>query len=121
MIAALLPLSYSKPMYMAEVPPAFKDECTTCHTSNSGMNGVNSFGADFANNGYAIANIINLDSDGDGYSNSRELSSGTFPGDSKSYPGSTSSGIGIGIDVIIFLATAAVAAVAVVKFVILKR
>lgn len=120
-VAAVLPLAYSKPMYMAEVPQAFKDQCTLCHTSSSGMNGLNSFGADFADSGHSITNIGNLDSDGDGYSNAKELSAGTYPGDPRSYSGATSSGIGIGIDIIVFLATAAVAAVAVVKFVILRR
>ncbi len=118
-IAAVLPLAYSKPMYMAQVPQAFKDQCTLCHTSSSGMNGLNPFGADFANNGHSIQSIGNLDSDGDGYSNAQELAAGTYPGDAKSFPGAASPGINI--DMIVFLATAAVAAIVVVKFVILRR
>ncbi|MCL4436224.1 MAG: thrombospondin type 3 repeat-containing protein [Thaumarchaeota archaeon] len=118
-IAAMLPLAYSKPMYMAQVPQAFKDQCTLCHTSTSGMNGLNPFGADFERSGHSISSIGSLDSDGDGYSNAQELSAGTYPGDPKSYPGATS--MGIGIDMIVFLVTAVVAVVAVVKFVILRR
>jgi hypothetical protein len=118
-LVGMLPLAYSKPMYMAQVPPNFKDQCTLCHTSSSGMNGLNPFGADFASSDHSIANINNIDSDRDGYSNAQELSANTYPGDPKSYPGASSSGIGL--DIIVFIITAAVAAVAVVKFVILRR
>ena len=51
----------------------------------SGSN-VNSFGDDYAANGYQFAGIQTSDSDGDGFSNIAEIQAGTFPGDPASQP-----------------------------------
>jgi hypothetical protein len=117
-LAVMLPAIYGIPLYMQDLPQAFKGECTTCHTSASGMGGLNRFGADFSNSGHSLDQIRNLDSDGDGYTNAQEFSEGTFPGDPRSYPGSNP--FPIGVDVIVFIATAVIAAIAVARFVIFR-
>lgn len=117
-VSAMFPLAYSIPLYMQELPQAFKDECTTCHVSPSGMGGVNRFGAAFANAGHSLASISTADSDGDGYTNREELAAGTFPGNPDSHPGSGS--FEVGLDVLVFAATAVVAAVVVARFVVFR-
>ncbi len=110
-----MPLAHSIPLYVKDLPSSFKDHCTTCHISSSGMGGLNRFGADFEFNGHSIERIAQLDSDRDGFNNGQELSAGTFPGDPGSYSGSEGSGFsGIGLDLIVFIAVAIAAVVTLV-------
>jgi len=80
--------------------------CVTCHTDPNGAPALNAFGKDYraernATNGSVDWERLGaLDSDGDGYNNSAELSGGYLPGDPGSnprtgvkYEGFTGSGI----------------------------
>ncbi len=79
----------ARPEYMK----SFKDfdekikKCTLCHIQSSGYGGLNAFGRDFAEQKALTPALMQLDSDGDGYSNIEELKAGSMPGDSASYPG----------------------------------
>ncbi|WP_048093195.1 thrombospondin type 3 repeat-containing protein [Geoglobus acetivorans] len=84
----------ARPEYMKD----FKEysdsikKCTLCHVQSSGYGGLNSFGADYAKLGKG-ERLLTKDSDGDGYTNQQELSSGTFPGDPDSKPGKEAPGM----------------------------
>jgi hypothetical protein len=61
--------------------------CTLCHTAS--IPSLNPFGAAYKSAGRntaAFAAIENLDSDGDGVSNIKEINALTFPGDASSHP-----------------------------------
>ncbi len=61
------------------------DTCNLCH-QNGGGSSRNAFGEAFAANGFSLAAIEPLDSDGDGYPNREEFKALTFPGNSKDFP-----------------------------------
>lgn len=82
-----LPSSISaRPLYSKDLPPSLKNYCQVCHTSASG-GPLNKFGNDYQRFNFNISAISTLDSDGDGFTNSEELTKGTLPGDPTSYPG----------------------------------
>lgn len=58
--------------------------CFLCHQPGNHL--LNSFGKAYQKNKYQLKPILELDSDQDLYSNALELKSGTFPGNSKSFP-----------------------------------
>ncbi len=62
------------------------DTCGTCHINMGGGGTTNSYGTDFANNGYSFTAIEALDSDKDGYSNIAEINARTFPGNPDDKP-----------------------------------
>jgi hypothetical protein len=81
-------------MYVDYIPGPLNGKCEACHSGNS----LDAYGDDFGSVSdhssdpqRAINLIANVDSDGDGYINSIELSEGTFPGDASSYPKSSNS------------------------------
>ncbi len=84
----------ARPEYMK----VFKDfnesvkKCTLCHVQSSGYGGLNPFGRDFARIRSLTPELMQLDSDGDRFSNIEELRSGTMPGDPNSYPGKQAPG-----------------------------
>ncbi len=82
------PLTKARPTYVKDLPQSLKNYCIVCHTASSG-GPLNVFGEDYSRLGLNINATANLDSDGDGFTNEEELSAGTFPGDSNSYPGSS--------------------------------
>ncbi len=67
-------------------------KCTLCHVQSSGYGGLNPFGKDFAELKALTPELMQLDSDGDRYSNIEELRAGTMPGDPSSYPGKQTPG-----------------------------
>ena len=67
-------------------------KCTLCHVQSSGYGGLNPFGKDFAELRALTPELMQLDSDGDRYSNIEELRAGTMPGDASSYPGKQTPG-----------------------------
>ncbi|MFQ5712304.1 MAG: thrombospondin type 3 repeat-containing protein [Candidatus Geothermarchaeales archaeon] len=71
--------------YVKDVPKPFQTDCTVCHTEQKGGE-LNNFGLDFKVNDHSIEAIEDLDSDGDGFTNSEELKAGTYPGDPESHP-----------------------------------
>jgi hypothetical protein len=82
----------AKEQYVDYVPGPLNGKCEACHSGNS----LDAYGEDFGSiSGHssdpqrAINLISNMDSDGDGFMNSQELSKGTFPGDPESYPKSS--------------------------------
>ncbi|AKG91591.1 hypothetical protein GAH_01091 [Geoglobus ahangari] len=93
-ISLLIQPSLARPEYMKEFKE-YPDEikrCTLCHVQSSGYGGLNPFGRDFAAEGGLTEKLLEMDSDGDGYSNGAELSSGSLPGnpervDGKEAPG----------------------------------
>ncbi|HHJ15789.1 MAG TPA: PKD domain-containing protein, partial [Gammaproteobacteria bacterium] len=58
------------------------DSCGQCHYDFNGGGLRTPYGEDYRNNNYAAANIGQLDSDGDGFTNDQEAAAGTltFPG-----------------------------------------
>jgi hypothetical protein len=74
------------PEFAKDVPQSLKNNCNVCHEKNSG-GPMNEFGKDYAMYGLVMEAIEGLDSDGDGYDNGEELTAGTLPGFSDSYPG----------------------------------
>lgn len=90
-VAAILVLSAGSyepvkaiPEYTSLMPPDLKNFCNVCHVSNAG-GPLNSFGDDFTR--YDFDQLMELDSDSDGYTNGDELDAGKHPGDEKSFPG----------------------------------
>ncbi len=84
--------SDAKEEYAPYIPGPLNGKCEACHSGSS----IDAYGQDFgtvANHasdpGGAIDTIAGLDSDGDGFTNSEELSKGTFPGDPSSHPASS--------------------------------
>ena len=72
--------------YTEDLPSSYGNVCLVCHTSASGGGSLNGFGRDFSENGNDIEAINDLDSDGDGHTNEKELDAGTYPGDPDSTP-----------------------------------
>mgnify|MGYP002332293219 CR=1 FL=1 len=93
-LSSLTGISTARPEYMKP----FKDfddkikKCTLCHVQSSGYGGLNPFGKDFAELRALTPELMQLDSDGDRYSNIEELRAGTMPGDASSYPGNQTPG-----------------------------
>jgi hypothetical protein len=74
------------PEFAKDVPQSLKNNCNVCHVKNSG-GPMNDFGKDYIMYGRVMEAVESLDSDGDGYDNGEELTVGTLPGFSNSYPG----------------------------------
>lgn len=74
------------PEFSKDLPQSLKNNCNVCHEKASG-GPINDFGKDYAMYDHNMDAVEGLDSDGDGYDNGEELSAGTFPGFSNSYPG----------------------------------
>jgi hypothetical protein len=74
------------PAYSRDLPQSLKNNCNVCHEKASG-GPINDFGKDYAMYDHNMDAVEGLDSDGDGYDNVEELTAGTFPGFSNSYPG----------------------------------
>ena len=64
------------------------DQCLLCHTSNSNVGPVNSYGNAFGNSNHNFVTIEQLDSDSDGFNNLAEITARTFPGNASSKPAS---------------------------------
>ena len=64
-------------------------DCTLCHVVPGGGGPPNSYGSDFARNGYDFHAIEPLDSDNDGFTNIEEIQALTYPGDPTSHPVNT--------------------------------
>jgi hypothetical protein len=64
-------------------------DCTLCHAVPGGGGPPNSYGADYARNGYDFHVIEPLDSDNDGFTNIEEIQALTYPGDPTSHPVNT--------------------------------
>ncbi|MEE9151651.1 MAG: thrombospondin type 3 repeat-containing protein, partial [Thermoplasmata archaeon] len=87
-----IPSSYGEEEYAPYIPGPLNGKCEACHSGSA----LDAYGQDFAsisnhasNPQGAINAIADLDSDGDGFTNSEELSKGTFPGDPSSRPESS--------------------------------
>lgn len=89
----------ARPEYSIDMPLELKNYCVVCHRQASG-GPLNSFGQDYLKSGNSLAPILSLDSDGDGFTNDEELTESTFPGDSNSYPGTST---GSNFEVILFI------------------
>ncbi len=79
--------AWARPQYAIPLPGPFKERCDTCHMNLQGGGPLNDFGRDFENAGRDLAAILDMDSDGDGFTNREELRAGTMPGDPNSRPG----------------------------------
>ena len=84
-------VSFAVNQYMNDFNTAYGTQatalnsCTLCHTGSPTARNLNSYANDYVAYGYDFAAIEALDSDGDGYTNSRK-SGGSFPGDAASVP-----------------------------------
>ena len=93
-----LRVAYAKPGFMNSFNTTYPtslliNNCMVCHAgSPPDEDNLNRYGNDFDNNHHNFGSIESRDSDRDGYSNIAEISAGTLPGDSTSYPGSLTSG-----------------------------
>ncbi len=93
LILIVIGVSSVKPEYMKD----FKEfdekvkKCTLCHVQSSGYGGLNPFGRDYSEV-RTLTELMQLDSDGDNFSNIEELLNGTMPGDKNSYPGKKAPG-----------------------------
>ena len=65
------------------------DQCILCHTTNTQVGPLNSYGNTLANNGVDFAAAESVDSDGDGFTNIVEILARTFPGNPDSKPTTT--------------------------------
>ncbi len=65
------------------------DQCILCHTTNTQVGPLNSYGNTLAGNGKNYAAAESIDSDGDGFSNIAEITARTFPGNAASRPATT--------------------------------
>jgi hypothetical protein len=81
--------SYAQDSYSGFVPGPLNGKCEACHSGSS----LDKFGLDFgavpthaSDPAGAIQTLANVDSDGDGFTNEEELTEGTYPGDSSSFP-----------------------------------
>jgi len=72
----------------AQAYPAAKkiSSCLLCHSDDDDYSALNSFAKDFYDNDEEFAGLEELDSDGDGFNNLREIMAETYPGDHKSFP-----------------------------------
>ncbi len=93
--------------YADYLPSSYSNVCLVCHTSASGGGDLNDFGSDFSENDNDIEAINDLDSDGDGHTNQKELEAGTFPGDPDSSPvsidGWTNIAVAIGLVLVVVI------------------
>jgi hypothetical protein len=67
-------------------PTGALSSCVLCHSNYPTTYVRNAYGLDFAANAHSYSTIGNLDSDGDGYTNSAEIAAGTWPGDANTTP-----------------------------------
>ena len=98
----------SRPEYMKNFK-GYPDEikkCTLCHVQSSGYGGLNSFGMDYVMEKRVTKRLLDMDSDGDGYTNGVELNSATFPGNPDSYPGKKAPGFTIVFAIAVLVAIA---------------
>jgi LysM repeat protein len=61
------------------------DTCILCHTTTSG-GPLNAYGTAYGANGHSFTAIAAMDSDGDGFTNSAEITALTFPGNAADHP-----------------------------------
>ena len=85
--------SYAKSNYLSNFRTAYPaavgtaiDTCTLCHTSTSGSAPRNPYGSAYGSNSHSFTAIKNLDSDGDTFSNIKEIKDLSFPGNPASKP-----------------------------------
>ncbi len=104
------------PEYAKVLPQEMKNFCNVCHVKNSG-GPLNSFGEDFTRYGEDLTELMERDSDSDGYTNGDELAEAKFPGNPSSFPSEKK-----GIDIImIAIILGVVVSVALVAIRFLKR
>ncbi len=96
-ILAFAPTVHAESAYLDDFIAAYPaangtriDQCIICHTVN-GSSSRNTYGAAWRSNGHNFANVANLDSDGDGFTNIQEINALTFPGNANDKPASTGS------------------------------
>ena len=105
LILVLTGVASARPEYMKD----FKNfdervkKCTLCHVQSSGYGGLNAFGRDYAQIGSLTPELMQLDSDGDRFSNIEELLNGTMPGDPNSYPGKKAPGFSASLLLLIMI------------------
>lgn len=93
LLASALSLSaHGYANYGGSISGPLSGDCDVCHAPGD-VSSLNPYGVDFrsiatydSDPGGAIAGIGHLDSDGDGYNNTVELQSGTYPGDGNDNP-----------------------------------
>lgn len=85
----------AKPSYLTRLKVKYPvindsklDNCQICHAGGIADGPINFFADDFYENQHPskIANIEDVDSDGDGFTNLEELVAHTFPGDPNDFP-----------------------------------
>jgi hypothetical protein len=70
------------------------DACVTCHSAD--MPALNPYGAALRRGTSNFAMIERLDSDGDGFTNRKEIDALSFPGDAKDRPGARRDSVTVG-------------------------
>jgi hypothetical protein len=89
----LTPPVQAKPTFFARVKARYPqvvgsrlDGCLLCHRGGVGGAELNPFAEAFRQNGFDLAAIEDLDSDGDGFTNLEEFQKLTFPGNPNNFP-----------------------------------
>ena len=104
-VSSPLVMTSALTVYTEDLPSSYGSVCLVCHLSESGGGGLNSFGRDYSENDNDIEAINDLDSDGDGHTNEKELEAGTYPGDPDSSPvaidGWTNVAVAIGLVLVV--------------------
>ena len=109
----------ARPVYVKDLPEPLKNYCVICHQTAAGK-GLNSFGIDYKKNNFSIDALSGLDSDGDSFTNTVELETGTFPGDPESYPGTPTSELMINSLLVVIIVGVSLAAIILIWYLRLK-